>query len=267
MNAITKTPCIDAAEYARRDDIRSDAQISGIAPCGRISSEAPEISSSKSRWGGARANAGGARANSGGARPNSGGVREGAGRPKVTPFLDVDPSWEGHRWCVYMTHPQAELTASREVTRIGYRQYMPLTAILKQDPVLRSRFTKVRVPMFPGYGFVALTCNEPWVPIRYTMGVRDVLLSPTQRPAPIPIGFVESLIEGEADRCDLTAVTLPQFDRGAAVQITEGAMSGHIGSVVECDGLKTLVSVELFGRLVAVRLDRAGLVGVKANAA
>lgn len=240
MNAITKTACIDAAECARRDDIRSDAQSSGIAPCGRISAEAPEI------------------------KLTYGGFRPGAGRkPKAAAIPQPAIGWEGHRWCVYMTHPQAELIASREVTRIGYRQYMPLTVILKQDPVLRSRFTKVRVPMFPGYGFVALTFNEPWVPIRYTMGVRDVLLSPTQRPAPIPVGFVESLIEGEADRCDLTAATLPQFDKGAAVQITEGAMSGHVGSVVECDGLKTLVSVELFGRLVAVRLDRAGLVGIQ----
>ena len=193
-----------------------------------------------------------------------GGSRPGAGRkpqlPRQTQPLKSQSGWEGHRWCVYMTHPQAEVTASREVTRLGYQQYMPLTVIQRQDPVLRSLFHKVRVPMFAGYGFVLLAYNDPWVPILYTTGVRDMLLTPDNRPSPVPVGFVEALIAGEADRCDLTAATLPKFRHGEIVQMCEGFLSGQNGVVVDCDGIKTTVNVELFGRVVAVRLDRAGLV-------
>jgi transcriptional antiterminator RfaH len=232
---------------------RTDAQGSGTVPCSGNPEIDEEISSKMCGWGGARANSGGPRA-------NAGGRREGAGRkPNPVPVQEPQPSTEP-RWCVFMTHPQAERTAVADISRQGYRAYMPLTVIRRVDPVIRSMFHKVRVPLLPGYGFVELSAADSWVPIRYCDGVRDVLLGMNGRPAPVrEKNLIESLMADDERRCDLRSETLPAFAAGSTVQLDEGPFSGQSGVVVACDGITTTVEIQLFGRVVPVLIDRAAV--------
>jgi transcription antitermination factor NusG len=166
------------------------------------------------------------------------------------------------RWCVYTTHPNAERLAATQLARVGYRAYLPLIAVRRQDPVIRSLYRKHLVPMFPGYGFLKLDPWENWVQARYTFGVRDLIIGSNGRPAQVPQGVIESLLEGDAARCDLHAATMPCLPLGAPVRVTEGALQDQTGTVLACDGVTTTCNIELFGRLVAVRLERAAVVAV-----
>jgi transcription antitermination factor NusG len=221
-----------------------------------------EISSKINGWGGPREHSGGPRA-------NSGGRREGAGRPlgskSARPDPDPEPlapAWSAPRWCVYQTHPQAEGHATEELTRAGYDAYLPLIAIRRRDAVVPSMWHKVRVPMFPGYGFVRLGPTDPWAPIHYLPGVKGLLLTTSGHPGPVPDGFVEALKGGDAERCDLTGPAFPKLAPGTVVTIDDGPFMSFPGTVVECDGETTLVDVAIFARLTAVRLPRGSLIVV-----
>jgi transcription antitermination factor NusG len=204
---------------------------------------------------------GGARANSGGSRPNSGGARPGAGRPWKT-HADPIVLPIGPRWCVYQTHPQAERRAAEDLTRSGYHGYAPLIAVRRQDAVLRSMFHKVRVARFPGYGFVELGQGEPWLPILEAAGVFGILRGIDGRPARLPVGEIERHMLDDERLCDLQRETMPPIPIGARVTILAGAFTSFEGSVVEDDGLVTMVELEMFGRLIPVRLDRASVEAV-----
>ena len=202
---------------------------------------------------------GGARLNSGGPRPNSGGLRPGAGRPcKILPI--IKPS--APRWHVYQTHPQAERVAAEELTRIGYHGYAPLIAVRKRDAVIRSMFHKVRVARFPGYGFVRLGPGEPWLPILEAAGVARILRGIDGRPSRLPVGEVESHMLDDDRLCDLQREALAPFEMGSRVVILEGALTAHEGSVLECDGLSTLVEVMMFGQMMPARFKRAAVEAV-----
>lgn len=160
-------------------------------------------------------------------------------------------------WSVFSTKPQAERLATSELTRAGYRAYLPLIAIRRRDPVIPSQFHIVRVPMFSGYGFVQI--DGPWVPIRYTQGVRDLLMGMDFKPARVSTSIVERLQAEDAERCQLEDVPLPELDKDTPVLIVAGALSDHKGRVVACDGARVKVEASLFGRLVPVWLDRAAV--------
>lgn len=190
-----------------------------------------------------------------------GGARPGAGRPRsppANPWAETN-SWTGPRWCVYQTHPQAELLAAVELSRSGYHCYAPQIAMLRRDRVILTMFHKVLVPRFPGYGFVELATTDPWVPVRYAAGVRGVLLACNGRPALVPVGEVERHMAEDGALCDLSPEVMPCFDVGTRVRIEAGAMESFRGTVVECDGVVTMVEVTMFGRLVQARLARTTL--------
>lgn len=197
----------------------------------------------------------------GGPRPNSGGPRPGAGRPRnpaPNPWAETNP-WIGPRWCVIQTYPQAERLAARELSRSGYRCYLPLIATQRRDPVIPTVFRRVLVTRFAGYAFVELAPTDPWIPVRDTAGVARLLLTSAGRPAPVATGEVERHMAEDGTLCDLSPEVMPTFNPGAHVRIETGAMSGLHGTVVECDGLVTVVSLTMFGREVQARLARTTL--------
>ena len=157
-------------------------------------------------------------------------------------------------WCVFSTHPQAERLAVAELARAGYRAYLPLIAVHRRDPVVKTMVHVVRVPLFSGYGFVWVEAS--WVPIRYTPGVRDLLMNGT-RPASVPTSLVERLQAEDAERCQLDAQALPRLNVGASVVVSEGPMESLPGVVISCDGLRTQIRLSLFGRMVPVWLNRS----------
>lgn len=181
-----------------------------------------------------------------------GGARPGSGRkPKPKPIPAPAPQI-GPRWCCYRTHPQAENAVAGELARAGYQAYNPLIAVRRRDPVIPSMWHKVRIPVFGGYGFVLLGPTDPWVPIRYTHGVRDMLLGMNGRPATVPAGFVEALQADDARRCDLTPEVHAPLAVGSAVRLTSGAMVDMEGLVTASDGQRVKLLLSVMGHDVAV---------------
>lgn len=182
-------------------------------------------------------------------------MRPGAGgKPRIVPLPRRDP-----RWYVYQSHPQAERLSARELTRAGYRGYLPLIASRRPDPFRRSVFHKTLVCRFVGYGFVELGPYDPWAPVQHIAGVARFLLGCDGRPAPVSQGEIESHMADDERLCDLARETLPPIPVGKAVMIVDGPMTSFPGTVIECDGFLTTVEVVIFNRLVPARFDRAAV--------
>jgi transcription antitermination factor NusG len=201
--------------------------------------------------------------NRGGPRPGFGGPQPGSGRPRkpkpiVIPAYAVDTPV----WCVFVTWGQAEQLVTRELARSGYETYMPMTAIRRQDRVLTSLWHTVRVPYLPGYGFIRLTQSESREPVLATRGIREVLRRPDGKAAWVRDAVVEKMREDDAKRLELPPEVGSELEPGTMIQISRGAFLAHRGSVIECDGVKTLVQVEIFGRPTPVWLDRVAVEAV-----
>lgn len=210
-----------------------------------------------------------------------GGPRPGSGRPKITSERPWDAEGICRRtydrrlkptthtqisyaidtpvWCVVAFHGQAERSAITSLSQEGYETYLPMTAIRRQDPVVKSMWHTVRIPYFAGYGFIRLTQSESREPIQAIRGVREILRRPDGRAASVPDALIEKLIEDAPRRLELPKEHGPVLDVGAKVLIKDGTFGGHRGVVSECDGVNTKVEVELFGRPVPIWMDRVSV--------
>jgi transcription antitermination factor NusG len=197
----------------------------------------------------------------GGPRPGFGGPQPGSGRPRkpkpITTYASNDP-----QWCAIAFWGQAEISATTELTRIGYETYMPLVAIRRRDAVIASMWHTVRVPLLPGYGFIRLTPTQSREPILATRGIREVLRRPDGRPAAVPDGAVDSLRANDAARLQLPREHRPVLAVGASVRIDGGPFEGLPATVLECDGVKTRVDVFIFGRPAPIWIDRVAVLEV-----
>jgi transcription antitermination factor NusG len=190
-----------------------------------------------------------------------GGRRPGAGRkPKPIAIPTYAPDLQ--HWCVVAYWGQAEISATRELTRQGYETYTPLVAIRRLDPVIRTLWHTVRVPWLPGYGFIRLTHTESRVPILETRGVREILLRPDGRAGMVRDAVIEDMRRDDDARLLLPPEAGPVLPVGATVRIEAGALLGHAGWVLECDGVRTRVEVTVFGRPTPVWLDRVRVVEI-----
>jgi len=175
------------------------------------------------------------------------------GRPRkpVPEPIAIQSRWISPRWCVVAFRGQAEISATGELARLGYTAYLPLIAIRRRDAALKT------VPLFPGYGFVQLGSTDPFAPILATHGVREILRAPDGRPALVPCGLVERLHDGDEERLQLPAEAAPILPVGTRVRAERGPFGGFPGDVLACDGYRTQVGIEIFGRVTPVWLDRA----------
>lgn len=232
-------------DLCQSDAITAPVPFSGTdAPCHRIGGEMAKTSSF----------------GHGGPRPGFGGPQPGSGRPRKTtappaPLYTLDTP----RWCVYAVWGQAEIPSAAELTRIGYENYLPLVAIRRRDPVIKSMWHTVRVPFIPGYGFIRITQVESLEPITAIRGIRDVLRRPDGRAAAMPDSQIAKMLLGEDGRLKLPVEHGDELKPGTAVSVREGPFEGHAGTVIECDGVKTRVGIEIFGRVTPVWLDRVGV--------
>ena len=234
----------------------------------------PEISSKMANgWGGARANSGGPRA-------NSGGAREGAGRKPIPRLIQRAI---GPRWYVVETMRGQEDRIVREllegVEKGDRRGYIERPSFEVCQPrivveiVRQGKRQAVHQNMFSGYIFVFLEARkEPWPLIKEVEGVLRIFTTNSINPdtgnvtpIPVPVGFVEGLIETAPQRLKLAAVRLPRYTPGQALRVESGPFASHPAVCVACDGLTTKVSVHLFGRDVEIVLHRSELSLVEAD--
>lgn len=224
-------------------------------------------------WGGARANSGGPRANSGGSRP-------GSGRKPNPPTSRVLQRAIGPRWYVVETMRGQEDRVVRELLegvekgdRRGYIERPSFEVCLPRivvEVVRAGKRQAVHQNMFSGYIFICMDARtKPWSLIKQVDGVLQIFTTKSINPdtgnvtpIPVPVGFVEGLINAAPERLKLAAVRLPSYVPGQALRVEHGPFVGHPAVCAACDGLTTRVSLHLFGRDVEIVLPRSELSAV-----
>jgi transcription antitermination factor NusG len=226
------------------------AELDISAPC--MSGLGQQTSSKISTWGGARPN-------SGGARPNCGGPQPGSGRPRKVAIPAPIATLDIPRWAVFSVFGPSEMSVTADLTRQGYETYLPMVAIRKPDPVLKTMFHTVRVPLLSGYGFIRLAQSESREPITATRGVREVLRRPDGRNAIVRDAEIALLRSHDEERLKLPAVSAPVIPPGTHVALTDGPFASFSGVVLQCDGYKTRVEVQMFGSMMPIWFNRASV--------
>jgi transcription antitermination factor NusG len=118
----------------------------------------------------------------------------------------------------------------------------------------------VRVPLLPGYGFVRLTQTQPRERILEIRGMRELLRGADGRLAAVSDGEIEAFRAADESRLLLPKMSADVLKVGAMVRIESGPFTSFPGRVLECDGTKTRVAAQIFGRETPVWLDRVAVV-------
>ena len=162
-------------------------------------------------------------------------------------------------WIVAVTHPQAEAWADTNLTRRGYRCFLPRYATKRRDPVLRTLTRVVLAPLWPGYLFVHHDSRDSWRPIYETPGVRSVLKTRDQIQW-ANAGAVEAIRASEALRRTLTPPG-SLWRPGAPCQPSDGPFQGLPAVVIEIlPGNRAMIAIMMFGQLRQVSVDVNSLV-------
>jgi transcription elongation factor/antiterminator RfaH len=158
------------------------------------------------------------------------------------------------RWFVVNTRPKSERKAEWHLGAQGFRTFLPQF----QKTVRHARkLATVRTPLFPGYLFIALDLKrDRWLSVRSTIGVLR-LFTQDDRPAPVPVGIVESLIahsDGDLTRLDDGLV------EGQTIRILSGPFADFVGTLARLDATgRVQVLLQMMGASVPVILSRSAL--------
>ena len=156
------------------------------------------------------------------------------------------------RWYVAYTQAQAEARAARELRQQDFDVFLPLCRRLRRHA---RRSETVLRPLFPRYLFLAIDLEaQGWRVINGTRGVGQ-LVRHGERPAPVPIGVIESL-RARADRYGTVPLeALATFEPGCALRVTAGPFAGHIGryEAMTADE-RVILLLDMLGRSVEIAL-------------
>lgn len=154
----------------------------------------------------------------------------GSASPTPTP----SGSRPGPRWHVVATYSQAERRAVANLTRQGYRCYLPLITLTRRDRAVRSMLHRIEAPLFSGYCFCQFDpMTTEWHPIRNTPGVFQLLTNATGMPAPVPDHILAAIQATEDARRSLPPPRA-RWAPGAACSLAAGPMRGLPAVVTRC---------------------------------
>lgn len=145
-------------------------------------------------------------------------------------------------WIVAKTKSQRERWAAENVSRQGFKYYLPMVAPLEDD---RLRL----VCIFPGYLFIFT--DGRWHSLLSTFGISSLIMH-GQRPAIMPTKEIEQLRTRE-NKDGLIELPKTSLQVGDAIRITSGAFSESIG-IYASDSSKQRVKVllDFMGRRTSV---------------
>ena len=154
-------------------------------------------------------------------------------------------------WSVVHTHPQAELWAADNLRRAGYKCYLPMCVVRRQNGQLL-------IPLFTRYAFINIENGQPWTPARYTPGVANVLMT-NGHPQHISSAAVEALQAGEELR---RMIPPPEamWSPGTACKVNAGALQGYDAVVMRAAGERAVVAIMIFGALRQISVSISRLV-------
>jgi transcriptional antiterminator RfaH len=174
-------------------------------------------------------------------------------------MLKVDvgapPTTRGNeRWFLVHTRARSEHKAEYHLRAQGYRTYLPR---IRKTIRHARRLTTIQAPAFPRYLFVVLDLErDRWSSINGTVGVSYVV-NCEDRPVPVPVGIVESLIgqsSNDVTRLDANLIV------GQNVRILSGPFADLVGRLERLDDAgRVCVLLELMGTAVPVATHRSAL--------
>ncbi|MCY4310853.1 MAG: transcriptional activator RfaH [Rhodospirillaceae bacterium] len=161
------------------------------------------------------------------------------------------------RWYVVHARPHQERRAEENLRRQGYRVWLPVMARSRRHA---RRIETVRVPLFPGYLFVALDlARDRWRAINGTFGVRR-LVANGARPMALPEEFVASL-HGATGADGLSTMAPADLQPGDAVTIVSGPFTEYAAVILRLGSADRVeVLLDILGGRVPARLSRRALV-------
>ncbi len=155
------------------------------------------------------------------------------------------------RWYLVRAILGREIMAAQQLGKQGFSAFLP-----KQMKTVRhARKLKVVLgAFFPGYLFVRLDLDrDRWRSVNGTFGVA-YLVSHGERPAPVPRGVVEALIEAADERDVLSG---PPLHVGQKVRITAGAFADQLAVIERLDDAgRVRVLLEIMGGEISMETPR-----------
>ncbi|WP_082145582.1 transcription termination/antitermination protein NusG [Microvirga massiliensis] len=159
---------------------------------------------------------------------------------------------DGERWYAVHAQPHRESGAEMQLRLQGYRSFLPQTIKTIRHG---GQFRTARAPLFPRYFFVILNLKrDRWRSVNGTSGVSSLIMA-HDRPAPVPNGVVEALLE---------MATGPGFVHadqdiavGQNVRVLAGPFTDIIGSLERTDDKgRVRVLLDIMGGKVPTVLQR-----------
>ncbi len=159
-------------------------------------------------------------------------------------------------WYLLYTKPQGERLALENLTRQGYRAYLPMLRARRRR---ERRYYDVVVPMFPRYLFLQLSDqNEDWGPIRSTIGVANMVRFASHA-AVVPGALVDALRKRE-DADGVQCLPEVKLKPGDRVRIRDGAMAGYEAIFEASSGKERVVLLlELADRSARIEAPLTGI--------
>lgn len=161
--------------------------------------------------------------------------------------------YDGQRWYVVQSQPNAENKAVAHLNRQGFRTYLP--RYLKQRRHAR-RIDIVPAPLFPNYLFVAIDITaQRWRSISSTVGVSHIVGS-GDHPTAIPAHVVTTLQAREDAAGFVRLDQRPSFRAGEKIRVLDGPFTNCLGlyeGMKDCD--RVAILLDLLGRKVRVMVD------------
>jgi transcriptional antiterminator RfaH len=160
------------------------------------------------------------------------------------------------RWYVVNTLAHQEDRARVNLARQGYEAWLP--RIMRSRRHAR-RFDVIRAPLFPGYLFVRLDLDrQQWRSVRGTFGVRQ-LIAFSERPAPLPVGFLEAL-QACANGQDVVHAPEENLRPGQTVRVLSGPLADQVGTLIALDRKERVsLLLRVLGREVTASVSRASV--------
>lgn len=167
---------------------------------------------------------------------------------------------EAAAWFILRSHPQAETEAARRLGRQGFTAYVP-HIWKRMRPQGATKREERQVPLFPGYLFALDPWPAPWLPMRATRGVADVLTYPDGRPKALPESALREIMLREDLGGGAVRAQKPQPETqlrpGETVRLDLGhahPFDGHSGIFQEDDRGRVTVLLDILGRMTEISL-------------
>jgi transcriptional antiterminator RfaH len=160
----------------------------------------------------------------------------------------------GQRWYLAHTLPNQEGRAQAALELQGFGNFLP-----RRIKTVRHarRLRTVNAPVFPRYIFVALDLDQdPWRSVNGTRGVSSLIMA-HERPVPVPVGVVETLIRS-SDRSG--QLRFENFEIGQTVRLVAGPFAQSLGVVARLSSKERVdVLLNIMSGAIRVSIAREGI--------